>query len=134
LLTEQPWLLWVASVEPVAAAAPHSGFESAPATPVESSLVEEALRNYLRPRGRSRGVSRGSSGLESVTFSVPGGGSETPPIEAEMRRLVRTLGVPRQRVERMIKEAGAAGASGGVEGPKEPGDRGTAGPRSADRG
>jgi hypothetical protein len=95
---EEPWLLWLLPALPPSVAS--ESFQDA-AHPGEPDDFEDALRGHLRRLGKYPGHQK-SSPLERI-----GVAPEAPPRpvlqEEEWRQLVLALGLPRSRVERLLK-------------------------------
>jgi hypothetical protein len=109
---EEPWLIWQRPPVPQSDVAFGIPFEELAAEPDE---IDVALRRQLAPRRqRSSATRRGS--MPDVEFAVGPTGGDAPSSaegdedratpteldEAEIRRLVATLGVPRARLEEML--------------------------------
>ncbi|MGH2618622.1 MAG: hypothetical protein ACRDJC_25615, partial [Thermomicrobiales bacterium] len=89
----EPWLIW--ETAPADETEVSFGLaEASPAGPQDSD-IELALRRQLQPP-TGRADADVEIGLESA------GGAAAEPDEATMRRLVKTLGLPRARVEEML--------------------------------
>ena len=109
---EESWLIWQRRPEAQAEVAFGLPLEEAPAEPDQ---IHVALRRQLGPRSRQSSTTRRGP-IPDIDFAVGPGRGGTPPSpeddgeraapaaldEAEIRRLVATLGLPRARLEEIL--------------------------------